>query len=152
MDMNVSTNPGLLKLDLYCRGIHVDESCYIEKDGGRAIMRTRAGLGSGLEAILPGNLWTNIPVVEFFVKDSPHLHKEKGRYKVYRDRQYVTDIRLSPQPSWYERKTTSGKVMKRVGSLQGTYLGISSASLRVLDTRDQGELQVLLRGTEPRSR
>jgi len=130
MDTNVKTNPGLLKLDLYCKGMNIDESCYIEQDGGRAIMRTRAGLGSGLEAILPGNLWTNIPVVEFFVKDSPYtLHKESGRYKIYKDNEFITDIRLSPQPSWYERKTSSGKIMKRVGSLQGTYLGIYPAKV-----------------------
>jgi uncharacterized radical SAM superfamily protein len=130
MDTNVKTNPGLLKLDLYCRGMKIDESCYIEQDGGRAIMRTRAGLGSGLEAILPGNLWTNIPVVEFFVKDSPYtLFKKSGQYKIYRNNEYITDIRLSPQPSWYEKKTTTGKIMKRVGSLQGTYLGIYPAKV-----------------------
>lgn len=137
MDTNVKTNPGLLKLDLYCKGMHIDESCYIEQDGGRAIMRTRAGLGSGLEAILPGNLWTNIPVVEFFVKDSPYtLHRQHGRYKIFREGEFITDIRLSPQPSWYERKTTSGKIMKRVGSLQGTYLGIYPAKVCEYWTRE----------------
>lgn len=135
--MNVKTNPGLLKLDLYCKGIKIDESCYIEKDGGRAIMRTRAGLGSGLEAILPGNLWTNIPVVEFFVKDSPYtLYKTNGKYKIFKDGEYVTDIRLSPQPKWYEKKTTTGKIMKRVGSLQGTYLGVYPAKVCEYWTRD----------------
>ena len=130
MDMNLKTNPGLLKLDLYCKGIKIDKSCYIEQDGGRAIMRTRAGLGSGLEAILPGNLWTNIPVVEFFVKDSPYsLHREQGRYKVYRDGEFIAEIKLSPQPKWYDKKTSSGKIMKRVGSLQGTYLGIYPAKV-----------------------
>lgn len=138
MDMNVKTNPGLLKLDLYCKGIKIDESCYIEQDGGRAIMRTRAGLGSGLEAILPDDLWTNIPVVEFFVKDSPYtLYRKSGRYQIYRDGEYITDIRLSPQPAWYEKKTTSGKIMKRVGSLQGTYLGIYPAKVCEYWTRDE---------------
>lgn len=138
MDMNVKTNPGLLKLDLYCKGIKIDESCYIEQDGGRAIMRTRAGLGSGLEAILPGDLWTNIPVVEFFVKDSPYkLFRKGGRYQIYRDGEYITDIKLSPQPTWYEKKTSSGKIMKRVGSLQGTYLGIYPAKVCEYWTRDE---------------
>ena len=50
---DVSRNPGLLKLDLYCRGIRIGESCRVAEDGGREIMRTRAGLGSGLEVILP---------------------------------------------------------------------------------------------------
>ena len=59
-------NPALLKLDLYCRGMRLDDSCFIEEDGGRKILRTRAGLGSGLELILPGGLWTNVPVTERF--------------------------------------------------------------------------------------
>jgi sodium-dependent dicarboxylate transporter 2/3/5 len=137
MDLDVRTNPGLLKLDLYCKGMKIDESCYIEQDGGRAIMRTRAGLGSGLEAILPGNLWTNIPVVEFFVKDSPYtLHKNSGKYKIYRGNEFITDIKLSPQPTWYEKKTSTGKIMKRVGSLQGTYLGIYPAKVCEYWVRD----------------
>ena len=45
---DVSRNPGLFKLDLYCKGIRLGESCRVEEDGGREIMRTRAGLGSGL--------------------------------------------------------------------------------------------------------
>jgi len=56
MDTDVRTNPGLLKLDLYCKGMRLDDSCLIEEHGGRKILRTRAGLGSGLEAVLPGGL------------------------------------------------------------------------------------------------
>ena len=35
-------------------------------------MRTRAGLGSGLEVILPGGLWTNVPVSEPFAAASAY--------------------------------------------------------------------------------
>jgi hypothetical protein len=38
------TNSALLKLDLYCQGVRLDGSCYVEEDGGRKILRTRAGL------------------------------------------------------------------------------------------------------------
>ena len=54
MERDVRKNPSLLKLDLYCKGLRLDDSCLVEEQGGRKIMRTRAGLGSGLEAILPG--------------------------------------------------------------------------------------------------
>ena len=64
-------NSALLKLDLYCKGLRLDDSCLVEEDGGRKILRTRAGLGSGLELILPGGLWTNVPVTERFVERSP---------------------------------------------------------------------------------
>ena len=53
---DLQTNSALLKLDLYCRGMRIDDSCLIAEDGGRRILRTRAGLGSGLEVILPGGL------------------------------------------------------------------------------------------------
>ena len=65
-------NPALLKLDLYCRGVRLDGSCFVEEDGGRKILRTRAGLGSGLELILPGNLWTNVPVTERDLREIFH--------------------------------------------------------------------------------
>jgi len=34
------SNPSLLKLDLYCQGARLDDSCFIEADGGRKVMRT----------------------------------------------------------------------------------------------------------------
>jgi len=126
------TTPALLKLDLYCRGLQVDPSCYVEEDGGRSIMRTRAGLGSGLELILPGGLWTNAPVMEAFARQSPYvLHRSNGRYVIHRDGDEVAPVRLSPRPAWYDRTTSSGKPMTRVGTLQGTYLGVYPA--RVCD-------------------
>jgi radical SAM family protein len=128
--LDVRDNPALLKLDLYCTGMRMDESCFIEQDGGRKILRTRAGLGSGLEAILPGGLWTNIPVSEAFAHRSPYLLKrEDGHYRLYRDDTFVTGITLSPRPHWYEERTSSGKPMTRIGSLQGTYLGVYPAKV-----------------------
>lgn len=126
----VRANPALLKLDLYCRGLRLDETCFIEKDGGRKILRTRAGLGSGLELILPGNLWTNAPVSESFAQQSPYtLHRDDRSYWLRRDGDDVCRVALSPRPDWYDRKTTSGKTMTRVGTLQGTYLGVYPAKV-----------------------
>ncbi len=123
-------NPALLKLDLYCKGMRLDDSCFIEGDGGRQILRTRAGLGSGLELILPRGLWTNVPVTEPFAAASPHvLHREGGRYFIRYRGDIVTDVRLSPRPAWYDARTASGKPMTRIGTLQGTYLGIYQAKV-----------------------
>jgi hypothetical protein len=126
------STPALLKLDLYCRGLQLDDSCYIEADGGRQIRRTRAGLGSGLELVLPGGLWTNVPVTERFAQRSPYtLVRRDSRYVVRRDGEDVAPVTLSPRPVWYDERTTSGKPMTRVGTLQGTYLGVYPA--RVCD-------------------
>lgn len=123
-------NPALLKLDLYCRGLRLDDSCYVEEDGGRKILRTRAGLGSGLELILPGGLWTNVPVTEPFAGRSPYtLHRQEGSYSLRHGGAFVAPVSLSPRPAWYEKSTRSGKAMTRIGTLQGTYLGIYQAKV-----------------------
>ncbi|HKY31114.1 MAG TPA: radical SAM protein [Candidatus Polarisedimenticolia bacterium] len=124
------SNPALLKLDLYCKGMRVDPGCFVERDGGRGILRTRAGLGSGLEVILPGGLWTNVPVTEAFAESSPyHLERRSGRYLLLRYGETVGPVTLSPRPAWYDRRTTTGKPMTRIGSLQGTYLGVYPAQV-----------------------
>jgi hypothetical protein len=130
METDVRKNPGLLKLDLYCKGIRLDDSCLVEEDGGRKILRTRAGLGSGLELILPGGLWTNVPVTEPFARLSPYLLKRIDHtYRIFREGDPVADVRLSPRPDWYDRKTSTGKPMTRIGTLQGTYLGVYQAKV-----------------------
>ncbi|MDD5337319.1 MAG: hypothetical protein PHS02_02445, partial [Candidatus ainarchaeum sp.] len=118
-------NSGELKLDLYCKGLRMHESCASED--GRGLLRTRGGLGSGLEAVLPGNLYVNIPVSEKFAQKSPYvLHKENGNYVIRKDGRVVSELRVLPRPKFYDRKTSSGKTMGRIGVLQGTYLGIYS--------------------------
>ena len=117
-------NPGYVKLDLFCKGLHIDKSCELEKDG-TPILRTRGGLGSGLELILPDNLRVNAPVVEHFCQDSPYtLHKEDGRYILRKDGDLVFGVTLPKEPHFYIQKTSSGKPMSRIGVMQGTYLGI----------------------------
>ncbi len=123
-------NPALLKLDLYCKGLRMDESCFIESDGGRKILRTRAGLGSGLEVVLPGGLWTNVPVTEPFAQLSPYtLHRQDGQYLLRHSGQDVAPLTLSPRPEWYDAHTSTGKQMTRIGTLQGTYLGVYPAKV-----------------------
>ena len=131
METDVRKNPALLKLDLYCKGMRLGDECLPERNGGRRILRTRAGLGSGLELILPGGLWTNVPVVEAFALESPYVLRHGGDgFRIDHDALGpVARVRLSPQPEWYERKTSTGKPMSRIGTLQGTYLGIYPAKV-----------------------
>ena len=44
-----------LEIDLFCKGLRVPPGVPLE--GARGISRTRAGLGSGLELVLPGKSW-----------------------------------------------------------------------------------------------
>lgn len=117
-----------LEIELFCRGMRIDPSCHVQEDA-RRIARTRAGLGSGLEVVLPRrpkDIWVNVPVVEKFAESSPFsLTLKNGHYTIAdsRDGQQYS-VRIPPEPSWYSRKTTAGTEMSRVGVLQGNYLGI----------------------------
>ncbi len=54
-------SPVELEIELFCRGMRLGASCTVAEDG-RRISRTRAGLGSGLELIIPGPrkpIWVN---------------------------------------------------------------------------------------------
>ena len=51
---------------------------HVSLAGARGVSRTRAGLGSGLEVVLPtgsaikDEIWVNVPVVESFARSSPY--------------------------------------------------------------------------------
>lgn len=124
-------NPAELKIDLLCRGVLVHPTCQISEEG-RPLVHTRAGLGSGLEIILPGehgDLWVNAPVVEKFVQRTPYnLLRTSEGYIVFDERHDFTyPVRLASKPLWYDRLTTRGVPMSRIATLQGTcfsvYLG-----------------------------
>lgn len=122
-----------LKLELLCQGARIHASCCLEEDT-RPIRRTRGGLGSGLDAVLPGTVWVNIPVAEPFAHDSPFLvAKEGGQYHLYQEedgvQQLIAPLRLPPKPRWYEEVAPSGKRIGDIGAMQGTYFAVYPSQL-----------------------
>ena len=120
--------PVELEIELFCRGMRIDPSCHAG-EVGRRITRTRAGLGSGLEIVIPArpkDIWANIPVVEQFAQTSPFLLRQRGEDYVACDTRDGAEYRVAipPEPKWYSRHTSFGTEMSRVGVLQGNYLGI----------------------------
>ncbi len=120
-----------LEIDLMCRGLRVPDD--VPLDGARGISRTRAGLGSGLEMVLPTDswlkreVWVNVPVVETFAQASPYrLCGSPGDgYAVVHDAEGLTyPVRLPREPAWYARRTSRDIPMNHIGVLQGTYLGV----------------------------
>jgi len=121
-----------LEIDLFCRGMRIPDD--VPLDGARAISRTRAGLGSGLELTIPTSsrlkreLWVNVPVAETFAQHSPYRLSVGGvddGYAVVDTRTGVTyPVRVASRPDWYSASTSSGVPMNRIGVLQGTYLAI----------------------------
>jgi hypothetical protein len=121
-------NPAELKIELLCRGLRIDGSCRIFEDG-RPLVRTRAGLGSGLELIVPGtkrDVWVNAPVVEKFVEATPYrLLLDQGEYKIVDEKRlFRYRVKLASKPEWYDQLTSRGIPMSCVGTLQGTCLSI----------------------------
>jgi hypothetical protein len=120
--------PVELEIELLCRGIRIDRTCELGADA-RRIARTRAGLGSGLELVLPGRRrdhWVNVPVAEWFAGKSPlRLFKQSDGYWILDERTGEGyRATLPKEPSWYSRQTSSGVEMSRVGVLQGNCLGV----------------------------
>jgi hypothetical protein len=117
-------NPGWLKLELFCKGIKIDSSCDLSVDA-RPILRTRGGLGSGLELVLAGNIYVNVPVVEHFVEKTPYvLLKKANSYFIEKNKAFVCKVKLPRKPKFYDLLTSTGKPMSRIGVMQGTYLGV----------------------------
>ncbi len=116
-----------LEIELFCRGMVIGDSC--RASDGRRISRTRAGLGSGLEIVIPArpkDIWVNVPVVEPFAQQSVFsLQKDDGGYFVADGRNATHyPVRIPEEPAWYSARTTSGVEMSRVGVLQGNYLAV----------------------------
>lgn len=119
-----------LEIDLFCKGMRIPDD--VSLDGARGISRTRAGLGSGLEIIIPAQswlkreVWMNVPVVESFAHESPYvLGGGPSGYVIHDDRSSIQyDISIPQEPAWYHRLTSREVPMSRIGVLQGTYLGI----------------------------
>jgi hypothetical protein len=120
-----------LEIDLFCRGMRVPGDVSLE--GARGIARTRAGLGSGLEIVVPTGswmkpeVWVNVPVVEAFAQQSPYVLSGSpgGGYRLTNEQtRDVYQVRIPREPGWYGRLTSRDIPMNHIGVLQGTYLGI----------------------------
>jgi hypothetical protein len=119
-----------LEIELFCRGLRLMSGDLLED--GRGVRRTRAGLGSGLEMVIPTGsrlkpaIWMNAPVLEGFARNSPFvLTRGAAGLEVCDERDGQRyGVRLPDAPAWYDRVTSGGTPMSRVGVLQGTYLGI----------------------------
>lgn len=122
-------NFGLLKLEIFSYGLRIDPSCNLEKDA-RTILRTRGGLGSGLELYLPGKYYVNAPLYEKFVEKSPYsIKKVSSEYFIFKNEEMITKVFLPPRPKFYDLKTTTGKKMSRIAVMQGTYLAVYPTSI-----------------------
>lgn len=127
----MSLNACELEIDLFCRGMRIPEG--VSLAGARGVSRTRAGLGSGLEIAIQSTsrlkpeVWTNVPVVEPFTRNSPYVlagGPATGYAVVDEESGVEYAVRLPQEPQWYGRQTSRDVPMQRIGVMQGTYLAI----------------------------
>ncbi len=121
-------NPAELKIELLCRGLRIDGSCRIFEDG-LPLARTVAGMGSGLELMIPGTkreVHANAPVIERFVEQSPlRLVLDQGDYRIVDERTGLRHrVKLISKPEWYDKLTSRGIPMSQVAVLQGSCLNV----------------------------
>jgi hypothetical protein len=83
----------------------------------------------------------NVPVEEDFAAKSPYvLFKDDAGYAVKDGRNdEVYRVRIPAEPAWYRERTGRGTLMKEVGVLQGTYLGIYVSNSCMYWYRDEPE-------------
>jgi radical SAM protein (TIGR04043 family) len=106
-------NPTLLKIELLCRGARTKEKI----DKGR---RSGAGPTGGRYFTLEDGTCIEIPLQGKFIETSPFtLEKINGNWLLLRDNQPVVEMKLIPNPRFYEKTTTDKIPMRRIAVLHG---------------------------------
>ncbi len=118
-------NPGYLKLLLTTKGMRIEEAIAgeIEKT-----LKTRRGVSGGVELILPGDIWVNVPADEEFAHASPlSLTKEGKKFFVAGYGEKIS-VEIVPQPSFYEKVTSKGTPFYQLAVLHGGEVHITPTS------------------------
>jgi radical SAM family protein len=119
------THPAHLKLELAVRGARLDPSVRLAHNGEPL---------RSLDLVLPDDVWVDVPVDERQTAGSPFLLLADGRrhFLVRRDPAGVetarVQVRTVPRPRFYDRRTSRGTPMWRVGTVAGTHLLVTPTS------------------------
>lgn len=121
---NIKT--GFLKFKILSQGLTINEE--IKKNLGRSIKDTislRSGLSSGIDIILPENIWVNAPINEWFAKESSlFLESRKSKFALVRNGKKLANITILPRPAYYDKITSDGIPMKKIGTMRGDRISI----------------------------
>jgi hypothetical protein len=118
---------GRLKFEILSKGIQLPDKIRINLSKmSKEPQSMRSGLSSGIELILPEDIWVNAPVKEHFAKKSPlTLDIENGKFVVKKGNNFVTNVETLPRPAFYDKCTSDGILMKKIGSARADRLSIS---------------------------
>ena len=110
------SNPGYLKLLLSSKGMRIGKSIANELD---KTLKTRRGAAGGVELILPGGVWVDVPIEDVFAKSSPFSLEKEGDDFYLRAYGESAPVDLVPGPSFYDKVTAKGTPFYQVASLHG---------------------------------
>lgn len=118
-------NPGHLKLLLSTKGMRLDETVVKEIDN---TLRSRRGVAGGVDLILPGDIWVNVPTEEEFAHSSPLCLTKENKHFFISGHGDKIKVKLVPQPSFYDRLTSKGTPFYQVAALHGGAVHITPSS------------------------
>lgn len=120
-------NPGYLKLDLMTKGIRIDPELR-----GRLLIRpekdSARGIGSGIDLLLPQEIWVNVPVQESFAQESTYrLQQDNSGWVLDSFNGHSEDcvslrVEVPSKPAFAAKQTSTGKPMGDLAKVQGGYL------------------------------
>ncbi len=118
-------NPGYLKLELALQGVRVADEASAALAPGPELYN--GDLPRAVELVLPHDVWVSAPV-NAGSEPSPFLLSGRGdECNVQRDGAPL-DVRVVPQPQFYNLSTTGGTPMWKVGRVYGGFIAINPAS------------------------
>jgi len=125
-EAGVIENSGLLKLELMARGVRLDRSALKSKEIEEALeIGEKVNVPLELDMMLPGNIMVNIAVKECLNKDSCYiLIYENGRFYIKKGTDKVR-VWIIPPPEFYNKTTSSGVLLAKIGRTYGNYLLIT---------------------------
>ncbi len=118
-------NPGYLKLLLSTKGMRIADDLSGEI---RKTVRTRRGIAGGVDLILPGDVWVNVPTEEDFAASSPLCLVRDGKDCFITGYGERIRVELVPQPPFYDRVTVKGTPFYQIAVLHGGYVHITPTS------------------------
>lgn len=115
-----------LKLHLLSEGLYITPSALIEINRSRKVPQSvRSGASSGLDIVLPGNVWINAPLhANLGSEASPTLHFGQNGFVLE-----VVSIRTEcpvvvlPKPDFYNFHTAQGIPMDKIGQIFADRIG-----------------------------
>jgi len=120
-------NPALLKLELLSRGMKIAPS--VKESLGKdfkEVLRVRTGAGCGVDLILEKEIYVIAHTEELRSEKSPFtLEMIDDEFYVAKNGEPVQKVKIFPRPKFYDKKTSNGVPMSKIGAVQGDFVSFS---------------------------